>query len=232
VKENTVVFGTLTIFGNGGYLFSYDYQSGDVENWEVIGSDLNHLPLAPVGRPAQAQAQAYGVERGQQVAEVTSAVAGAVVTRILDNEGDVHWELDQMRGLKYPNDERANAGPGPVRDIRVEVEGPHASTVFGLDEIYADFRVEAQVDGRAVGNIRITPTHTNDAVGEGLTVKATIMDDARLYTAPGATASFAALKVQFQYRFDNPVWADIVGNSEVTLYGNGDHAIHYETTQA
>src|SRR5262245_4359783 len=50
---------------------------------------------------ALAFGQSLGARRGlrssaMQVVEIASAIAGAAMTRVLDNTGDVSWELDQM----------------------------------------------------------------------------------------------------------------------------------------
>ena len=47
---------------------------------------------------------AYGLEAppGRRTAGLARGGRGGVVTRILDNDGDIKWELDQMRGIKHP----------------------------------------------------------------------------------------------------------------------------------
>ncbi|MCG3158213.1 MAG: hypothetical protein DKINENOH_04854 [bacterium] len=165
-----------------------------------------------------------------QVVEIASAIVGATMTRILDNEGDVHWELDKLQGFKHLNDNAANAG-GQVREMTINVPGPHWASVFGQDAIYADFEVSFQYDGRSLGNILITPVRTNDAVGWGLTVKANIMDDRRAFRQPPDNTTFAAIKLQFHYRFDSPIYSDALARTDLILYGNGTFGQRFAWTQ-
>ena len=212
----------VLLYGNGGVDVHYRVVQGSVD---VLPAESNaNVTPAPAARAQELR------PRGLQTVEIASAIVGAVMTRVLDNEGDVRWEIEQMRGMKAPGDIPAD-GQRPVEDHRVVIKGPHATTVGGLDEIYADFRVDYQTDGRAVGNVQVTPEHTEDAVGLGLTVKATIMDDARTYRAEGSNEPFAALKIRFQYRWDSPLYNDLLALADVALYGSGDHGVHYEWTQ-
>jgi hypothetical protein len=170
--------------------------------------------------------------KSMQAVEVASAIAGAVMTRILDNDGDISWELDQLRGLKHVADNASNQGSAAFQNGRMEVKDwPVRTNGFG-DSIYCNFEVRWQYNGRSLGNVQITPTETNDAVGHGLTVKAQIMDDANAYTAPGSTTSFAAIKIRFHYRFTRPLGSDGLAINDVVLFGNGTHSLEGHWTQS
>ncbi|MGQ0537705.1 MAG: papain-like cysteine protease family protein, partial [Gemmatimonadaceae bacterium] len=54
------------------------------------------------GAPVAARAAAAPV-----IVPIVSTIVGASLTRVMNNEGDVKWELDQMNGLKHPGDDVA-----------------------------------------------------------------------------------------------------------------------------
>jgi len=166
-----------------------------------------------------------------QVAEIASEIAGAIMTRILDNQGDISWELDQLQGLKHPDNNPTNAGTATYATTTITVSGPRASTVFGLDKIYADFELTFQHNGQSLGNIQITTLRANDAAGAGLAVKANIMDEANSYARPPNTGRFAAIKVRFHYRFTSPVYGDLIAITDFVLYGDGTYDQRFRWTQ-
>jgi hypothetical protein len=167
----------------------------------------------PMAEPAPA--------RTMQVVEIASAIVGAGMSRILDNEGDIHWELDQLAGLKYPQDQAANASGEAFGTTTVTMPGPRTATAFGLDNIYADSEITFQHDGRTLGNLQIAVVTSNDAVGQGLTVKAQIMNEANSFVAAGSTTTVAAIRVRFSYRFTSPIQDDAIAFSDVMLFGDG-----------
>lgn len=168
------------------------------------------------------------------VVPIAAAVVGTVMTRVLNNEGDVKWELDQMRGMKHVGDDPANVGSlSPTWNTITVKDWPEVTNGLG-DSIYANFEIRFQYDGRSLGNISITNINTNDAVGWGLNVKAQIMDDAAAYTltsGPAGAPSFAAVKIQFYYRFDRSIGSDAIAIADYTLYGNGTYSSSGRWTQ-
>ena len=197
-----------------------------------VGIQILHTkPEHMRGRRPMATAQAYGTRspvpttrrtarsRAQAVPAVVpiaSAVVGATMTRVLSNEGDVSWELDQMRGLKHPNNDAARQGQANFTTTTTRVEGwPKVENGF-TDEISADFEIRWQHNGHSLGNVDITPIHSNDAVGWGLEVKATINDDAHVYDG-----DVAALFVQFKYRFTRSVGSDWLAVTDLRLSADG-----------
>ena len=169
--------------------------------------------------------------RSMAAVEIASSIVGAAMSRILDNEGDVRWELDQLQGMKHPWNNPANAGAAAYSTTTLTVYGPKAATVVGLDEIYADSEISFQYNGHSLGNVQISTTRSNDAVGAGLAVKATIMDEANTFTKPPGTEHFAALKVRFHYRFDNALYGDLIAITDFTLYGDGTYDQRFRWTQ-
>jgi N-acetylmuramoyl-L-alanine amidase/Papain-like cysteine protease AvrRpt2 len=199
--------------------FDWDYFMSMVVRQQCFSRDA--LSAEDVGRWA-APATAQGMVRGQAgplLVGVASEIAGAVMERVLDNEGDISWELDQLKGFKYPGDDPANAGSGPWRDGPTITSGRF--TTGGLvDEITATFEIRWQYNGRSVGNIQVINVGTNDAVGWGLKVKSTINNDAIVYQRPG-TEPFAAVKVTTTYHFSRSIGGDKIGVRDLMLYGDG-----------
>ena len=174
------------------------------------------------GRPRGSTATAVRTQAAPAVVPVVSAIVGATVTRVLNNQGDISWELDQLQGVQDPWDNPANRGSAPFQTTVTTVEGPHAATVRGFDHIYADFEMTWEWNGRSLGNIRIVTTKTNDAVGAGLRVTATVRREANSFTKAGNPTPFAAIHVQFAYDFQW-MWPydDWFAMTDFTLYGDG-----------
>ncbi len=177
-------------------------------------------PPAPVVRDlSMARAQ----DGGAAVA-IASTVVGAVMERLASNEGDITWELDQLRGFKHPND----AAPSPMppandaRPIRLD-DWPAVEVGFLItDRISAGFEINWQYNGRSVGNVLISNIATNDAIGMGLVVKAKIMDDNIVY--PRSNPTFAALRIRFEYRFTHYVKGDKIAIRDIRLFGDGTYS--------
>jgi hypothetical protein len=180
-----------------------------------------------VTRSVRAHAQA-----APAVIPIAAAIVGATMTRVLNNEGDISWELDQMKGLKHPGDDPARATVANYRTIVTPVAG-WPKVVGGIheiealsDEIYADFVMEWQCNGHSLGNVAIKNTHTNDAAGHGLEVKAIINDDSTVYEG-----DLAALRVSFNFRFTRSLGSDAIAIRDYTLYGDGTFAEDSRWTQ-
>jgi hypothetical protein len=166
-----------------------------------------------------------------QVVEIATTIAGAAMTRILDNDGDVHWELDQLNGALHPDGATATPVATSYDTKKIDVTGFSVSNKAG-QRTFADFEITFQYNGASVGYIQVAPTRTGDAWGEGLTVKGQIMPDANTYSVPGGGSRFAAIKVRFQYRFKHWAEQDALAIQELTLFGNGDFSHEARWTQA
>lgn len=154
--------------------------------------------------------------------EIASAVLGAGMERILNSDGGVKWELDQLRGLKHPNDQ-APANPPPFRDgpvIRLD-RWPSVEIMPLFDQLSAWFTVEWQCNGRSLGNVRITNVGTNGALIGKLLVSARIMDDNILY--PPNQPTQAALRIRFHYQFTGKLDSDEIAIVDLHLYANGTY---------
>lgn len=166
------------------------------------------------------------------VVPIASSIVGASMTRILNNEGDVKWELDQMTGLKHVKGDPATAGSAPYKYTAITINGPRASTTRLKDQIYVNTEIGFQHNGHSVGHVQTTIVGNNDAVAAGLDVKVNIMNDGNDYTRPPGTDRFAAIKVRIHYRFsfsffdEDYIWID-----DIVLYGDGTHAFSRRKTQ-
>jgi hypothetical protein len=158
---------------------------------------------------------------------IVAAVVGAVFTRLLNNDGDVSWELDQMNGLKHPNDQ-APPTIAPVADGAV-IKLTDWPKTGGLGSIFAGFEVRWQYNGTSLGNISINQVTSSDAALWGLKVKARIINDSKVY--PAGSPRFAGLRIRFEYRFTHTVFSDRLAYREIQLFGNGAYNMHGEWTQ-
>jgi hypothetical protein len=216
------------------FVSEYENVQRHGDDWGDVRLQILHAAGTDGRRPRSgpAQAQALQVPPSPAV-PIAAQIVGTVMTRVLNNQGDIRWELDQMRGVKRPHDDAAQEGSQTYTRQTTLVEGPHASTVLGIDHIYADFEISWESNGRSVANVAITRKKVNDAVGAGLTVKGLIQDEANVYTVPGGTETFAAVHVIFTYDFDwsEPFVDNFLADTKLTLYGNGYVAKEFRWTQ-
>ena len=178
-------------------------------------------------REAQKTAARQPTPKSLQAAVVVPAVAtiaGTVLTRILDNSGDIKWELDQLKGLKHPHDDPKNAGTERYLNGKMTLTGPSVENLLH-DAIYANFEITWQYNGHSLGNITINPIQTNDAVAWGLAVKALINDDANVYPSKSG-GECSAIQLRFTWVFDRVLFSDKIYITDFTLRGDGtwDHS--------
>jgi hypothetical protein len=154
---------------------------------------------------------------------IASTIAGAAMERIIAYEGSITWELDQLRGLKHPNDVAPSSlsafQNGPT--IRLD-DWPYVESMAG-DRIAAWFSVDWQHNGTSLGNVRITNVGTNGALLQKLQVSARIMDDNIVY--PQNAPSYAALKIRLHYRFSRAIGSDAIAVRDLHLFGNGTYGL-------
>jgi hypothetical protein len=192
---------------------------------EVRAQSFSGRTVRPARR-ARTRAMAAPV-----VVPIASAIGGAVMTRILSNTGDISFELEQLQGLKHIGNNSANEGTTPYQNQTITINGPHSWLGGGIDHIYADTEITFQYHGHSLGNVQIANVRSNDALGAGLVVKATIMDEANAFTKPPSTERFAAIKVRIHYRFTFTFGDDYIGIDDLVLYGDGTYARSLRWTQ-
>lgn len=186
--------------------------------------DPNRIRLLPPPPPVVRDLSVSRAQEAGTAVAIASTIAGAVMERLANNEGDITWELDQLRGYKHPNDIAPSPMP-PSSDatpIRL-TDWPSVEVGFLVtDEISAGFEINWQYNGRSVGNVLISNIATNDAIGMGLVVKAKIMDDNIVY--PRDKPTFAALRIRFEYRFTHYVRGDKIAIRDIRLFGDGTYS--------
>jgi hypothetical protein len=218
VLDNVLVTGTLTLFGNGGYMLSYSHEQGDLEH--VVTRDIFVPPggMRSVGQTAQA----HSLEATPPVPVPAPAPTATTVTRASETRGTVRFDLDQFQGVKQPPSS-AN-GATPMQTVTVPVPGPRATDLPQPSETYGDCELVYDFDGHALGNVRVRPTGADGT--RALVVVESITDDPQTYALPGSPDQLAALRMKFEYVFDQmngkPLTTDVV------LYGNGRQDFHYD----
>jgi len=152
------------------------------------------------------------------VVPAVTTIVNTVLTRMLDNEGDIKWELDQLKGLKHPHDDAKNAGTELFYNALLPVTGPVVEDKIG--SIYANFEIKYQFNGHSIGNVAISPVKTRDTIAWGLTVKALINDDANVYPSKNG-GECAAIQVRFTSVFDWTFGDGKIHIADYTLHADG-----------
>ena len=210
-----------------------DFPAGAGPARQSTGTSAAGEPLLPAPPPALIQqpleldAPMVEAQAVPVLIPIAAAVIGAVFTRLLSNTGDVSWELDQMNGLKHPNDQLPSPLPA-FRDgavIRL-TDWPSAR---GLGSIAAGFEIRWQHNGQSLGNVQINNVTSQDTVGWGLRVKARIMNDSIVY--PRNAPRFAAIKVRIEYQFTRTGHSDLLAYREIHLFGDGTYNLTGDWTQ-
>ncbi|MGQ0538821.1 MAG: hypothetical protein ACT4R6_07750, partial [Gemmatimonadaceae bacterium] len=187
--------------------------------------------------PPRRVGRAYGgaALAGAVITEIASPIVETVLKLIVDSASDdITFSVPKLEGLKHVNDDKANRGSA-MQTATVDLQMPRQGVGgWPFDrEIYLDFRVTWQHDGRSLGNIFIQRSKAVDAAGWGLDVKCELLNDAATYNkSDGSGPTFAAIRLLFTSTFDAPwPWDDTIALSHVTLYGNGTKTIRHEWTQ-
>jgi hypothetical protein len=158
---------------------------------------------------------------GSGASEIASKIAGAAMDIVFNHDGRITWDLEQLRGLKHPND-RAPANPPAFRDApTIRLEGWPVVEALSGDEISAWFSVDFQSNGLSLGNVRISNVGTNNALLRDLHVTAEIMDDNIVY--PPERPVYAALRIRFHYLFKRPLLSDSIAITDLHLFADGTH---------
>lgn len=163
-----------------------------------------------------------GTEVAPAVVAAGVAVAGLgyqIFKGILDNEGDIYWQLQQMDGAKHPFDRKTqyeNIAAWQTKRLQVRQK---VTNKLG-DEISATFELGFKYNGYSVGYVSMENTGTNDAALWGLKVEAKIMADPQAYKINNKQP-IAALDVTFNYRFTRTIGSDSIYVERLKLYGNG-----------
>jgi hypothetical protein len=215
--------------GNGGNGGVATEEDKNIYRLSDLPGDVN--PAVSVAQGFRATSRGLQ-SRQMAVVEIASTIAGVVMTRVLDNQGDVSWELDQMpKDAIHPGGASTTPGSGIWQTQTITLPGLRCENKLG-QETYADFEVNFKYNGSSVGFIEVSTTKAQDAWGWGLTVKENITSDPNTYdTVPPSGQRFAAVKLRFHFRFDHSPLQDVIGLIDLTLYGNGTFAESARWTQ-
>jgi len=239
------------------YIMRYeDFQSeyemamnGDPANVQILhaGGAHGHIPNtgafgAPPGYAMDAPPKTRrGMDappktaRGMDAGAIAS-IAGTAITLIAGNTGDITWSVPQWPGLKHPNDV-APATQDPYHENIIMLDKwPKVGGTFGIDDIYAWFRIRWQYNGTSLGRVYVEQRASDDAAGWSLAVTGTIEDDSRLYPRndSGPTNGpdqVPALHVVLNYVFDEIIADSHIATSRISLYADGTHEIDSEWLQ-
>ena len=126
-------------------------HSSPPAGWAMTAMATDSLPPPP-----RAKVGARQMDAG--AGEIAAIFPGARMTRVSAGDANISWELDQLEGLKYPNDQAVSPAP-PLQDApTIHLTGwPYVKAPSG-DQISADLTVDWQYTGTALGNIRIAAT--------------------------------------------------------------------------
>ena len=217
--------------GNGGNGAATEEEAKNIYRLSELPADVS--PAVSVSQGLARPVSPRGLQSSQMaVVEIASTIAGVVMTRVLDNQGDVSWELDQMpKDAVHPGGASATPGGAVWKTQTLNVPGLRCENNAG-QETYADFEVNFKYNGSSVGFIEVSTTKAEDGWGWGLAVKENITSDPNTYdTVPASGQRFAAVKLRFHFRFDHTPFQDILGIIDLTLYGNGTFAESARWTQ-
>lgn len=208
-----------------------------------FGRTINRATTPPAGfaMAATSRGMPAPAPRKQPRGRVMDAgaiatIAGTAITLIAGNTGDIKWSLPAWAGIKHPND-RAPATEDAFQESIITLDQwPRIRGTFGLDDMYAWFRIRWQHNGTSLGRIYVEPRGAEDALGWSLDVTGTIEDDSRLYArsdvgpTPGP-AEVPALHVVLTYVFDETIADSHIATSRISLYADGTHEIDSEWLQ-
>lgn len=210
------------------YQLSPQKPDTDVSGVEAVGT--SPTPTAATAGLRRAAAPARSAT--MQVVEIASAIAGAAMTRVLDNSGDVRWELDQMpRDAVHPRAATSSPSAGAWQRKTIPIEGLWVENLAG-QRTYANFEVNFSYNGASVGYVEVSETASDDAWTWGLTVRETMTQDPGDYADKSTHSVVGALKLRFHYRFDHAPMADEIGIQDLTLFGNGGYTFSERWTQS
>jgi hypothetical protein len=185
------------------------------------------MALQPSRKPAPpARYRARALDAG-----AVATIAGTIVTLLVENSGDLAWQLPQWTGRKHPNDKAPPTEAQYMHSVISLAGWPQAGGM------YANCAIRWYYNGTSIGPVYVERGTSNDTIGWGLLVTGTIEDDPRLYArsplamAPGPQ-QIPALHVAMTYEFHAPpLTDDPTATSRVTLYADGTYEIENRWVQ-
>ena len=137
--------------------------------------------------------------------------------------------IEPARDAVHPDGATTTPSSQPWQRARVTLQGAKVENGLG-QETFADCEVNFSHNGASLGYVEVSVTRAEDAWGWGLVVRETLSGDPVTYT-DSTGRRFAALKLRFHYRFDHSPLQDVIAIADLTIYGNGAHALTFRWTQ-
>jgi N-acetyl-anhydromuramyl-L-alanine amidase AmpD len=162
------------------------------------------LPIPP--GPARKRA------RGAALADTSTRLVGnSPITTVSGSEGNISWDLDQFAGIKTASLSAVSAMQSAET---VELSNwPYCDHANG-SRTSAWFKIDWKFSGQALGQVRISPSGTQQG-SQPLRVEARIED------GPSRDTTTTSLIVRFTYRFSSGDGSDVVALTELKLYSDG-----------
>jgi hypothetical protein len=149
--------------------------------------------------------------QGQAVDISPRLIANSPVSTVTGGEGNVTWELDQFPGVKTVS----QSAVVPLQSAEtIELSNwPYCDHANGT-RASAWFTVDWKFSGQALGQVRITPSGSQQAA-QPLRVEARIAD------GTNRDATTTSLVVRFTYHFSTADGPEVVALTELKLYSDG-----------
>jgi hypothetical protein len=138
-------------------------------------------------------------------------IGNSPVNTVRGGEGNITWELDQFPGMKMA----AQSAVGPMQSaetVRLS-NWPYCDHANG-NRAAAWFSVDWKFSGQALGQIRITPSGTQQGAQP-------VRVEARIEDGKNRDASTVSIAVRFTYHFSTAEGPEVVAVTELTLYSDG-----------
>jgi hypothetical protein len=179
---------------------------GTEGGWTVTaGAQVQSLSVRlPAPPPKRRYAQ------GQAADSVPRIIANSTVDTVTGGEGNITWELDQFPGVKSVSQ---SAGAPLQSAETIELSNwPYCDHGNGA-RAAAWFKVDWKFSGQSLGQVRITPSGTQQG-SKPLRV------DGRIEDGKSRDGGTTALVVRFTYHFTTE-GPDVVAVTELKLYSDG-----------
>jgi V8-like Glu-specific endopeptidase/N-acetyl-anhydromuramyl-L-alanine amidase AmpD len=193
-------------------VWDWDYYMGMVtsatcSDQPTQGQSLSvQLPAPPPKLPPRKLAHGHALDAGP-----VRMVGNSPVNTVTGGEGNVTWELDQFPGVKTVS----QSAVAPLQSAEtIELSNwPYCDHANGT-RASAWFTVDWKFSGQALGQVRITPSGSQQAA-QPLRVEARIED------GTNRDATTTSLVVRFTYHFSTADGPEVVALTELKLYSDG-----------
>jgi len=149
--------------------------------------------------------------RGQAVDLSPRLIANSAVNTTTGSEGNITWELDQFPGMKRVA--QSSMAPAQSAETIHLSNWPYCDHANG-SRASAWFTVDWKFSGQAVGEVRITPSGTQQGPYP-------LRVEARIEDGKDRDANIVAMLVRFTYHFSTAEGSEAVATTDLILYSDG-----------